>query len=305
MLKEVVAQDDKVAGFRVKGPAASVLSTLHRYRALLAPLRFGAGIKGKVLDAWLCHTPVLTSSVGAEGLRRSELLRAHAAPGGTGKQASTDPATAPDPAPTTAAGASRDFGGLVADDPESFAAAAADLYLREPLWQRAQQTGRDTLATFFDHVVHCERLGRALAGTGAFAFDAALRVCVWRGAEAADGPPQVTPGVTAGVTSRVTPLPSTPPPGTSLPAGLSPLTSALNATRRGDFPGQMVWSATLRTSEYFSFFVRKMAPPGLSAAEVAGAARGKTDEAGGAANVEGEERADKGQAAHEAPPLTQ
>jgi hypothetical protein len=35
---------------------------------LLAPLRFGAGIKGKIIDAWTYGVPVVTTPVGSEGL---------------------------------------------------------------------------------------------------------------------------------------------------------------------------------------------------------------------------------------------
>lgn len=35
---------------------------------LLAPLRFGAGLKGKVVDAWAHGLPVCTTPVGAEGM---------------------------------------------------------------------------------------------------------------------------------------------------------------------------------------------------------------------------------------------
>lgn len=35
---------------------------------MLAPLRFGAGIKGKIVDSWINNTPVVTSPIGAEGL---------------------------------------------------------------------------------------------------------------------------------------------------------------------------------------------------------------------------------------------
>ncbi|KAL3937683.1 MAG: hypothetical protein SGBAC_007253 [Bacillariaceae sp.] len=35
---------------------------------LLAPLRFGAGIKGKILDAWMNGMPVVTTPIGSEGI---------------------------------------------------------------------------------------------------------------------------------------------------------------------------------------------------------------------------------------------
>jgi O-antigen biosynthesis protein len=55
-------------GMIVKGRAREVVSTLKQYRLTLAPLRFGAGIKGKVLDSWSAGTPVITTQIGLEGL---------------------------------------------------------------------------------------------------------------------------------------------------------------------------------------------------------------------------------------------
>lgn len=37
-------------------------------RILLAPLRFGAGIKGKIIDAWSFGMPVVTTPIGSEGI---------------------------------------------------------------------------------------------------------------------------------------------------------------------------------------------------------------------------------------------
>lgn len=39
-----------------------------RIRLVVAPLRYGAGIKGKIIEAMLNRTPVITTSIGAEGL---------------------------------------------------------------------------------------------------------------------------------------------------------------------------------------------------------------------------------------------
>jgi glycosyltransferase involved in cell wall biosynthesis len=66
--KEGMALDDPKNGFRVFGPAQNQYETLGSYRVLLAPLRFGAGIKGKISDSWWCGTPVVTTSIGAEGM---------------------------------------------------------------------------------------------------------------------------------------------------------------------------------------------------------------------------------------------
>ncbi|MCX6251662.1 MAG: glycosyltransferase [Bacteroidetes bacterium] len=43
-------------------------------RLVVAPLRFGAGIKGKIVEAMYCGLPVITTSIGAEGLTGSETL---------------------------------------------------------------------------------------------------------------------------------------------------------------------------------------------------------------------------------------
>ncbi len=55
-------------GFFVKGRAEDALSVLSQARVLLAPLRFGAGLKGKLMEAMRCGTPSVTTSVGAEGM---------------------------------------------------------------------------------------------------------------------------------------------------------------------------------------------------------------------------------------------
>jgi glycosyltransferase involved in cell wall biosynthesis len=55
-------------GFHVQGFAEDALQVMREARICLAPLRFGAGIKGKLADAMLCGTPLLTTSIGAESM---------------------------------------------------------------------------------------------------------------------------------------------------------------------------------------------------------------------------------------------
>jgi hypothetical protein len=59
-------------GFLVLGFAESVAAAMDESRVLLAPLRFGAGIKGKIVDAWMHGLPVVTTPIGAEGMRPGE-----------------------------------------------------------------------------------------------------------------------------------------------------------------------------------------------------------------------------------------
>jgi len=56
-------------GFLVKGWAEDAKNVMQRARVCLAPLRFGAGIKGKLSEAMLCGTPNVTTQIGTEGMQ--------------------------------------------------------------------------------------------------------------------------------------------------------------------------------------------------------------------------------------------
>jgi glycosyltransferase involved in cell wall biosynthesis len=51
----------------VAGWVPELSPEFHRARVFLAPLRYGAGTKGKILNAMSHGVPVVTTSVGAEG----------------------------------------------------------------------------------------------------------------------------------------------------------------------------------------------------------------------------------------------
>lgn len=55
-------------GFLVHGRVTDLEGTLQQARVCLAPLRFGAGIKGKLLQAMYTGTPSVTTPLGAEGM---------------------------------------------------------------------------------------------------------------------------------------------------------------------------------------------------------------------------------------------
>lgn len=59
---------DESQGFLVHGWAKDAQEVLKMARVCLAPLRFGAGLKGKILDAMQCGIPVVTTGIGAEGM---------------------------------------------------------------------------------------------------------------------------------------------------------------------------------------------------------------------------------------------
>ena len=66
--KKATQLHNEKQGFLVKGWCEDAFKELSQARGLLAPLRFGAGLKGKMLDAAQCGLPAVTTSVGAEGL---------------------------------------------------------------------------------------------------------------------------------------------------------------------------------------------------------------------------------------------
>jgi hypothetical protein len=108
---------DGASGFIVKGPARDSVDTLAGYRVSLAPLGFGAGLKGKILDSCRAGTPVITTPVGAEGIFKL-----------------------PHPG--------------VAMDEASFVASAIELYQHEAVWQAHQASARETLSTFSPALLH-------------------------------------------------------------------------------------------------------------------------------------------------------
>jgi len=55
-------------GFHILGRAEAVGEVMQAARVCLAPLRFGAGIKGKLADAMLNGTPSVTTAIGAESM---------------------------------------------------------------------------------------------------------------------------------------------------------------------------------------------------------------------------------------------
>ncbi|WP_397453474.1 glycosyltransferase [Pseudomonas sp. NA-150] len=110
-------------GFHVMNWAEDALEVMAGARVCLAPLRFGAGIKGKLLDAMICGTPSVTTPIGAEGMH--------------GEMA---------------------WPGVVAASVGEIAAAAVELYRNEVLWNEAQVQGHALLAARYQHRTHCASL---------------------------------------------------------------------------------------------------------------------------------------------------
>jgi glycosyltransferase involved in cell wall biosynthesis len=58
-------------GFIIKGRVKDANKVIQNARLLLAPIRFGAGLKGKLIQAMLSGTPSITTHMGAEAMHAS------------------------------------------------------------------------------------------------------------------------------------------------------------------------------------------------------------------------------------------
>ena len=110
-------------GIYIEGWAENVAKVMGQSRINLAPLRFGAGIKGKLVDAMQCGTPSITTSIGAEGMH-GELP----------------------------------WNGWITDDAESFANAAVALYNNAADWRQSQENGVAIINAFYDKATLDKRL---------------------------------------------------------------------------------------------------------------------------------------------------
>lgn len=93
-------------GFHIMGRADNAQEVVSKARIVLAPLRFGAGIKGKLLEAMQCGTPSITTSIGAESMYGD-----------------------------------LPWNGFITDNPEDFASKAVSLYQDKTGWETAQKNG--------------------------------------------------------------------------------------------------------------------------------------------------------------------
>ncbi|MFE3849368.1 glycosyltransferase [Flavobacterium sp. LB3P45] len=93
-------------GFLIKGRAAKAQEVVCKARVVLAPLRFGAGVKGKLIEAMQCGTPSVTTAIGAESMHGD-----------------------------------LPWNGAITDIPQVFADEAVQLYNEKKLWIEAQYNG--------------------------------------------------------------------------------------------------------------------------------------------------------------------
>ena len=110
-------------GFLIKGFANDVNEVMQNAKICLAPLRFGAGLKGKLIDAMQNGTPCVMTTIAAEGMFGNSQPN-----------------------------------GFITDSPEDFANKAVKLYESKPDWKAYQNNGfaiiykRFQKAEFLEHL---------------------------------------------------------------------------------------------------------------------------------------------------------
>ena len=92
--------------FLIHGRAENANDVIINAKILLAPIRFGAGLKGKLLEAMQLGTPSITTNVGAEGINENH-----------------------------------NWNGFITDDFNEFASKAVLLYKDETFWNQSQKNG--------------------------------------------------------------------------------------------------------------------------------------------------------------------
>ncbi|MDF9773386.1 glycosyltransferase [Pseudomonas baetica] len=129
---KATALHNAAQGFHVMNWAEDALQVMSATRVCLAPLRFGAGIKGKIVDAMLCGTPNVTTPVGAEAMYGDEI-----------------------------------WPGALTRTAREFAENAVKLHEDQALWQNAQAQAQTLLAkryrqsahgpALIERLIHCQQ----------------------------------------------------------------------------------------------------------------------------------------------------
>ena len=99
---------------RILGHVPDVKPLFHQARVSVAPLRFGAGVKGKVNQSMALGVPTVVTSIAAEGMYLVHEDNA-----------------------------------MIADDPENFADAVVRLWTSRALWEQVSASGRRNLEDHF------------------------------------------------------------------------------------------------------------------------------------------------------------
>jgi glycosyltransferase involved in cell wall biosynthesis len=119
---------DEKSGFLVKGWVCDAVLAMQSAKVCLAPLRFGAGIKGKLAEAMYCATPSVTTDVGAESMQTK-----------------------------------LPWAGAIANDPQTIADAAVKLYQDESIWQTVSDLGPKNAKAMYQQVRIASALSQCIS----------------------------------------------------------------------------------------------------------------------------------------------
>jgi glycosyltransferase involved in cell wall biosynthesis len=101
-------------GFLIKGRAESLVEVFSKSRVLLAPIPYGAGLKGKLFEAMQLGLPSVTTKMGAEGMYGD-----------------------------------LDWNGFISENENDFVEKTVQLYNNKSLWETARNNGYKIIATRF------------------------------------------------------------------------------------------------------------------------------------------------------------
>ncbi len=101
-------------GFLIKGRAESVADVYSKARVLLAPIPYGAGLKGKLFEAMQLGLPSITTKIGAEAMNGN-----------------------------------LDWNGFITSDEDDFIEKAIELYKNKTVWETAQKNGYEIIEKRF------------------------------------------------------------------------------------------------------------------------------------------------------------
>ncbi len=124
---QALAADDIL----IEGFVSDLEPLFSRMRVAVVPLRYGAGAKGKIVTSMGAGVPVVTTSVGAEGMGLTDRQNV-----------------------------------LIADGNEAFACAVAQVYEDEELWMRLSDSGLEFSHRTWGTEAGLANLSRILAGLG-------------------------------------------------------------------------------------------------------------------------------------------
>ncbi|MFY0602828.1 MAG: glycosyltransferase [Flavobacteriaceae bacterium] len=113
--QQILEMHNDYESFLIKGFAKNAHTVIQSAKVMLAPIRFGAGIKGKLVEAMINGTPSVASNIGAEGMSGD-----------------------------------LNWSGFVEDDSKEFIRKAIRLYVEKEIWMSSQKKGVEIINSLYN-----------------------------------------------------------------------------------------------------------------------------------------------------------